>query len=199
MEKQIIIAIGREFGSGGHEIGEKLAAKLDIPLFDRNLLDEFADENDLNAEELQKYDEVPRNKWFSRKVRGHTSSPAENVANIQFALLKSKAFDDDSFVVVGRCAEEVLKDFDSLVSIFIRSDADVKIKHVMEKYNLSEKDAKKKMERHDKRRKAYHDYFCKETKWGSSKTYDLCINSAKLGIDGTVEFLYDYIKLRMGK
>lgn len=199
MNKQIIIAIGREYGSSGHKVGEKLSEKLGIPLFDRNLLEMFADENELNAGELQKYDEVPRNKFFSRKVRGHTSSPAENVANIQFRLLKGFAYDDESFIVVGRCGDEVLKEFDGLIKVFLTCDEDVKIKHVMEKYNLNEKEAKKKMERHNRRRRAYHDYFCKEPKWGIAGSYDLCINTAKLGVEGTADFIYEYIKLRQGE
>lgn len=195
MDKQIIIAIGREYGSEGHEIGQKLAEKLGIQYYDRNLLDEFADQNDLDAAELQKYDEAPKFKFFSRTVRGYSNSPMENIAEIQNALLRSKAIDEDSFVILGRCAEEALKDFDCLVSIFICSDRDSKIKHIMNQFNLSEKEAEKKMIRHDKNRKAYHDHFA-SGKWGDSRTYDLCINSSKLGVEKTVDYLYDYIQMR---
>jgi len=193
MEKQIIISIGREYGSGGHEIGRKLAAKLDIPFYDRNLLDEFADTNDANAAEMAKYDEKPRRLFFSRTVRGYSNSPAQNVADIQFALLKCKAYDDDSFVVCGRCSDEVLKDFSGLISVFITADEDAKIKRVMEKREMTEKVAKKTIEKHDKTRRAYHDYFC-TTKWGSAATYDLCVNSSILGIDGTVDMIADFVK-----
>lgn len=193
MEKQIIISIGREYGSGGHEIARKLAAKLGIDFCDRNLLDEFADKNNGNASEMAKYDEKPHRFFFSRTVRGYSNSPAQNVADIQFALLKGKAIDDDSFVVCGRCADEVLKDFPGLISIFVSADMDAKIKRVMEKRNMTEKVAKKTIEKHDKTRRAYHDYFC-STKWGVSSSYDLSINSSKLGIDATVDFLADYIK-----
>ena len=126
MEKQIIISIGREYGSAGHEIGRKLAAKLEIPFYDRNLLDEFADQKDVDADFLAKYDEKPRRLFFSRtiSVRGQSvnNSPAQNVADIQFALLKGKAYDDDSFVVCGRCADEVLKEFPGMFSVFITAD-----------------------------------------------------------------------------
>lgn len=90
MEKQLIISIGREYGSAGHEIGRKLAAKLEIPFYDRNLLDEFADQSDVDADVLAKYEEKPRRFFFSRtvSVRGQkfNNSPAQNVADIQFAL-----------------------------------------------------------------------------------------------------------------
>ena len=197
MEKQLIISIGREYGSAGHEIGRKLAAKLEIPFYDRNLLDEFADQSDVDADVLAKYEEKPRRFFFSRtvSVRGQkfNNSPAQNVADIQFALLKGKAYDDDSFVVCGRCADEVLKEFPGLVTVFITADYDAKVKRVMEKRNMSEKEAKKAIEKHDKTRRAYHDYFAK-TKWGHASSYDLCVNSTALGIEGTVDMLADYAK-----
>ncbi len=193
MNRQIIISIGREYGSGGHEVGRKLAAKLDIPFYDRNLLEEVAEKKDVDAEELSKYDEAPHRVFFSRTVKGFSNSPTVNVAELQFALLKSKAADDDSFVIVGRCADEIFKDEKNLISIFVYADRDEKIQRIMEHLNLTEKEAVKKMERHDKSRKAYHDYFSSR-KWGDIRTYDLCVNSSRLGIDGTVDFLYDYIK-----
>ncbi|MCR5253622.1 MAG: cytidylate kinase-like family protein [Treponema sp.] len=202
MEKQIIISIGREYGSAGHEIGRKLAAKLEIPFYDRNLLDEFADQKDVDADLLAKYDEKPRRLFFSRtiSVRGQSvnNSPAQNVADIQFALLKGKAYDDDSFVVCGRCADEVLKEFPGMFSVFITADYDAKVKRVMEKRNMSEKEAKKTIEKHDKNRRAYHDYFAK-TKWGQAGSYDLCVNSTVLGIEGTVDMLADYAKRFLAK
>ena len=197
MEKQLIISIGREYGSAGHEIGRKLAAKLEIPFYDRNLLDEFADQSDVDADVLAKYEEKPRRFFFSRtvSVRGQkfNNSPAQNVADIQFALLKGKAYDDDSFVVCGRCADEVLKEFPGLLTVFITADYDAKVKRIMEKRNMSEKEAKKAIEKHDKTRRAYHDYFAK-TKWGYASSYDLCVNSTALGIDGTVDMLADYAR-----
>jgi len=199
MDKQVIIAIGREFGSGGHEVARQLAAKLEIQYYDRSLLDEFADQNDLDAELLQKYDEAPRFKFFSRTVRGYSNSPMDNIAEIQTALLRSKAIDEDSFVIVGRCAEEILKDFDCLVSIFICADKDDRVKHVMDKFHVTEKEALKKIAKHDKYRKAYHDHFANGRVWGDSRTYDVCVNVSRLGIEKTVDCLYDYIIKRFEK
>ena len=193
MNRQIIISVGREYGSGGHEVAKRLADKLDIPFYDRNLLDEVADNKDADIEELSRYDEAPHKPFFSRTVRGFSNSPSVNVAELQFALLKSKAADEDSFVVVGRCADELFRDNPNCVSLFIYSDHNEKVKRIMELFKLSEKDAVKKMERHDKKRRAYHDYFS-STKWGEIRSYDLCVNSSKLGIDGTVNFIYEYIQ-----
>jgi len=198
MNKQVIIAIGREFCSEGSDVGQKLAERLGIQYYDRNLLDEFADQNDLNSAELHKYDEKPKRAFFSRTVRGYSNNPIENIMDIQSALLKSKAIDEDSFVIVGRCADEVLKDFDCLITAFISSNHDVRIKHTMEKFGLNEKEAEKKLQRHDRYRKAYHDHFSKK-KWGEASTYDICINASKLGVEATVDALEAYVRRRLGE
>ncbi len=193
MNRQIIVSVGREYGSGGHEIAKLLSEKLDVPLYDRNLLDEIAVANNSDSNLLAKYDEVPKKSFFNRTVRGYSNSPAVNVADLQFALLKSKAADDDSFVIVGRCSDDLFKNYDGFISVFICADRKDRIERIMSLYKLSEKDAVKKIERHDKNRKAYHDYFCKD-KWGEAKTYDLCINSSRLGIEGSAEFILEFIK-----
>lgn len=193
MEKQIIISIGRQYGSAGHEIGRRLAQKLDIPFYDRNLFEEIGKIKNIDTNDLEKYDEVPRKKIISRTVRGYSNSPEENVAELQFALLKSKAADGDSFIVIGRCSDDLFRGMDGFISIFILGDLECKIKRVMEKRNMDRKKAIATIERHDRKRKRYHDYFCKNGNWGDSKTYDICINSSRLGVEGTVEFLYEYV------
>ena len=197
MEKQLIISIGREYGSAGHEIVQKLAEKLDIELFDRNLLDEISQIKSSSYEDLARYDEKPK-KLFSRTVRGYSNSPQLNVAELQFALLKSKAADEDSFVVVGRCTDKIFEGIAPVLSIFITADLKDRVTRIEEIRHMSEKEALKKIEKHDKRRAAYHDYYCK-TKWGKASSYDVCVNSSLLGIDGTVDFLYDLVQKYMKK
>lgn len=198
MEKQLVISIGREFGSGGYQIGKKLAEKLGYEFFDRNLLDELACKMGVDTNDLSKYDEKPKSFFFSRTVRGMSNSPEQNIAELQFALLKSKAADGDSFVVVGRCADEIFDGLAEVVSVFICADEKDKIKEVTEVFNISDNEAKKKCIRHDKKRRAYHDYFCKKP-WGQIGTYDLCLNSSVLGIDGTVDVIVDYVKKILAK
>jgi cytidylate kinase len=198
MEKQLIISIGREFGSGGHVIAEALAKKFNIPMYDHNLLDHIAAEKNLDLETLKKFDEKPRNVLLSRTLKGHSSSPSDNIAMMQFDYIKKKAEKGESFVIVGRCAEMVLKEFEGMISIFILGDKECKIKRVTEVYDISEEEARKKMERHDVYRKQYHNSYC-DGKWGDSRSYDLCVNSSRLGIDGTVAMLADYIRARMGE
>lgn len=191
-EKQIIISVGREFGSGGHAIAEMLSKRFDLPLYDSNLLMEIAASKNLDVKNLQKYDEVPKNRLFSRSVHGHSSSPEENIANIQFDYLRKKAANGDSFVIVGRCADEILKEFSCMTTIFILGDMETKIERIVKLYNVSHEKAKSIVEKTNKQRKSYHNYYCKG-KWGDSRNYELSINSSKLGLERTADIIEDYI------
>jgi cytidylate kinase len=193
MDRQIIIAISREYGSGGHYIAGQLAERFGIALYDHNLLDEMCKEKGLDPSKLSRYDEVPKKVFGSRSVRGMSSSPEEAVANLQFDFLRDKAASGESFVVVGRCAEHVLRDNSSLIPIFIIADEDCKVKRIETVREMDEEQAREAMARHDSRRKAYHNHYC-DIKWGDSRHYDLCINSSRLGLDGTVDMLERYVK-----
>ena len=197
-QKQVIISIGREFGSAGHEIAERIAEKLQIPLYDYNLLREIAGEKNVNVASLEPYDEVPKKGFGSRTVRGYSNSPHENIAYMQFNYLKKKASEGASFVVVGRCSEEALKEYKGLITIFILGDKEQKIERIAKLHNLSDKQAWEMIVEQDKKRKNYHNYFC-EGKWGDSRNYDFSVNSSKLGLDDTVEMLEDYINRRIQK
>ncbi len=195
MEKQMIISIGREYGSGGHEIAEKLAQKYNLPLYDHNFLDELAEKKNLDKKMLAEFDEAHINKLFSRTVKGMNNSPAYNVANLQFEFLKELAEEGKSFVVVGRCSEHVLKDFEALFSIFIYSCKQARIDRLSRKLHVSEKEAFNLMRIKDTKRRKYHDAHS-PIAWGKHKGYDLCINSSKLGIDKTVDLISNYIDLK---
>lgn len=198
MEKQFIISIGREFGSGGHEIAQKLADKYGLPLYDNNLLKEVAAKRNLTEDELadlEEYDEKERSYFFARSIKGHSNSPEANVAKLQFNLLKEWADQGKSFVVVGRCSDEVLKDYPFAISIFISGTELSKIERVMRIYDLEEPDAEEKMKKMDKKRRDYHNSHCKSD-WGKAESYDLCICSSHLGVEGTVDILDQYIQAR---
>ena len=195
MDKQFIVAIGREFGSGGHEIGKQLAAKLGVNFYDRNLLDHMWDGLDIDADEFEKYDEKSKTPFLTRRVRGHSSSIEDNLAHLQFEFIKEKANSGESFVIVGRCAEAVLRNHPGLISVFIMADESFKLKRIEEKFDLSPRKAENKMIRHDYNRKKYHNTYS-QYKWGDSRGYDICMNSARLDIEGTVESLYRYVQDR---
>ena len=195
MEKQLIISVGREYGSGGHEIAEKLAMHYGIQLLDHNLLDEIAAKKNVKMDHLKDLDEKHKNPLSSRTVRGYSSSPEENMLYLQFDYLRDKADAGESFVIVGRCSETILKQCDSLVSIFILADRDKRIERIMRLYHLTESQAIKKIREKDTNRRRYHNSFC-VGKWGDCKNYDLSLNSSKLGIDGSVKLLTEYIDKR---
>ena len=115
---------------------------------------------------------------------------------MQFDFLRKKAESGESFVVVGRCSESKLRDFDGLVSLFIIGDMDEKIKRITKLYEMSESEAKLFIEKKDKKRKRYHNYHV-GLHWGDSRLYDLTVNSSRLGIDKTIDFLEDYVKARI--
>lgn len=196
MEKQLILSVGREFGSGGHAIAEELAKRFQIPLYDHNLLERVAGEKNVGHETMKKYDEKPKSRLFSRTVRGYSNSMHENVATMQFDYLKKMAEEGESFVIVGRCSETMLKDYPCMVSMFILGDYEAKKERVMEKYDLPADEAKQMMQREDLKRKYYHNYYCKG-KWGDSRNYDISVNSSKLGIKRTIDTLEQYIRERM--
>lgn len=193
---QTIISVSREFGSGGHLIAEKIAKDHGLKFYDRKMLDEIANENNVQVEILEKYDEKPRNAFLSRRVGAFSNSMEEILADMQFDFIQKKADSGESFVIVGRCAETVLSGREGLISIFITGDEARKLERVKKVYSLNDADAISKMRRHDRKRKQYHNRHS-SFKWGDSRHYDLCINSSKLGLDGTAGALEDYIKARM--
>ena len=198
MAKQTIIAISREFGSEGHEIARIIAEDLGLKLYDRSMLDEMADNMGIKVEVLEKHDEKPRNFFLTRTVGKYTNSMEEIVADMQFEFIKEKADSGESFVIVGRCADSVLRGMEGLITIFVIGTKEAKVKHVMEKFNMNESEALIKMARHDKKRSQYHNRHS-DGRWGDSRFYDLCINSSLLGVQGTVKILEDYIHARMEK
>lgn len=195
MEKQLIISVGREYGSGGHEIAEKLSKHYGIQLLDHNLLDEIAAKKNVNMDHLKELDEKHKNLLSSRTVRGLSNSPEENLLYLQFDFLRDKADAGESFVIVGRCSETILKQYESMISIFILGDRDKRIERIMRLYHLTESQAVKKIREKDIQRRRYHNSFCVR-KWGDCRNYDISINSSRLGIDGTVKTLVDYIDKR---
>lgn len=198
MDKQIIISVGREFGSGGHIIAANLAKHFGLPLLDSNILAEIAKENNTSEDYLRKYDESARNLFFSRTVNGFSNSPEEVIAQMQFDYIKKKADAGESFVVIGRCADWVLRDNPALVRIFILGDMEAKIKRTAERENISEDKAKSRIEQADKRRKYFHNTHS-DNKWGDSRSYDITVNSTKMGLDGVTELLIKYVELVSSK
>lgn len=195
MGKQLIISVGREFGSGGHIVAAKLAEHFGIELLDSNIIAEVAKQNNTSEEYLRKYDESARNMFFSRTINGFSNSPEDIIAQMQFDYIKKKAEAGESFVVIGRCSDYILRENPALIRVFILGDEEAKIKRTAEREGISEDKAKALMEQADKRRKYFHNTHS-ENKWGDSRSYDMTVNSSKLGLDGTAELIIKYIELK---
>jgi cytidylate kinase len=198
MGKQTIIAISREYGSGGHDIAQCISEKFGMPLYDRSLLREIAQEIDMDPEQLQMFDEKPRNFMLTRTVGKYTNSMEDILSQMQFDFIREKAESGESFVIVGRCAESVLRGYEGVISIFITGDKDYKVKRIMEERNLEEQKAYDRMLQIDKKRRQYHNRYSGH-KWGDSRYYDMCINGSDLGVEGTAEVLEQYISARIRK
>ena len=194
--KPLIISLGRESGSGGHEIAEKLAARFSLPVYDENLLSEIAKEKKLDEKTLRKFEEAPRSRLFGRSVKGLNNSIEASVFTIETAWLREKADSGASFVIVGRCAESVLADHPGMISLFVCGEPESRVVRLMERHGISHKEALDYMHKRDKRRRAYHDENC-TGHWGDAANYHLCVNSTPLGIDGTVDLLEHYIRARI--
>lgn len=196
-----IITISRQYGSGGREIGKKLAEKLGIPFYDKELLERVAKESGFSEEMIRNHDEKPNSSLLynvaidSFGYITHTSAElpiGQKVFLAQFDSIKAIA-SEGSCVIIGRCADYVLRDEPNVLNIFIFGKEEDKAHRISSLYNLTEDEAKKVCAKQDKKRQSYYNYYA-DKKWGRADTYELCIDSGKLGIDGTVEFLVDYVK-----
>ena len=200
-----IITIGRQFGSGGREIGEKLAEHFGIKCYDKELLSRAAKESGFCEEMIQNHDERPTNSFLYNLVMdtysfGYNASSfvdmpiSHKVFLAQFDTIK-KIADEGPCVIVGRCADYALADYDNVLNLFIHGDEECKIKRLKERFDdiTTDDKAREMMNKKDKQRQSYYNYYSSK-KWGRADSYDLCINSSILGIDGTVKFIIQYIE-----
>ena len=200
-----IITIGRQFGSGGREIGVRLAEHYNIKCYDKELLSRAAKESGFCEEMIQNHDERPTNSFLYNLVMdtysfGYNASSfvdmpiSHKVFLAQFDTIK-KIADEGPCVIVGRCADYALADYKNVVNIFVQADEESRIKRIKERFddvNTDDK-AREMMNKKDKQRQSYYNYYSSK-KWGRADSYDLCVNSAKLGIDGTVNLIIQFVE-----
>ena len=203
MNGNLVITIGRENGSGGHHIGEMLAERLGIRYYDKELLTLSAKESGMCKELFESYDEKPNNSFLFSTVMdtyavgsfGQPQLPINHkIFLAQFDTIKNLA-QRESCVIIGRCADYALADYPNHISIFITGDPDVKAKRISELRGITPEKAKDVMTKADKKRANYYNYFTSK-KWGDAASYDLCINSSKVGFDGAIDLILEYIKLK---
>lgn len=195
-----IITIGRQFGSGGREIGEKLAQKLGYSFYDKNLIVLAAEKGGKSHDAFSEADEKAANPWLYAAMSqtgqanlGISVSTNDTLFALQTQVIKDIAKIENA-VIVGRCADYILRNEDiELLSVYIYAPQDARIKRVSERMNVTEQQAIQIMKKTDKQRKCYYDFYT-DRKWAAHENYHLTLNSEKFGIDGAVDIIAGAVK-----
>ena len=200
-----IITIGRQYGSAGREIGYKVANDLGIKLYDKEMLDRAAKESGICQDLFETHDEKPTNSFLYSLVMdtyslGYTSGSYTDmpinhkVFLAQFDAIK-KIADEGPCILVGRCADYALEEYDNVLSIFIHADLDARIRRIARIYDLTDAKAKDLIQKTDKRRSSYYNYYSNK-KWGAADSYDICLDSSLLGIEGTADAIKQLVEIK---
>ena len=202
MEKKTLITIGRQFGSNGRIIGETIGKKMGIPCYDKQLIKRVAKESGLWEDLLDELDEKRSNSFlysvvmdpyafsysFDKQGFGRTLNQKAFMATYNTIENIAK---EGSGVFVGRCADYVLRNTDKVLSVFLYAPLEVRIRTIMDRFDLSEKQAKEQIQKEDKARASYYNYYT-SNKWGKMESYDLCIDTSILGPEKTAEQIISF-------
>ena len=205
MATNLVITIGRQFGSGGRKVGKLLAEKLDIPYYDKELLAEAAKGSGICQEIFENHDEKPTRSLLFSLVTGmqmhgdpgsmYMDMPLNHkIFLAQFDAIRRIA-SEGPCVIVGRCADYVLRDKPNAVSVFVKADIRQRMERAVSLYGVDPAKAEETVRKADKQRASYYNYYATAT-WGDVNNYDLCVDTGKLGIEGTVELIEQYLRLR---
>lgn len=199
-----VITIGRQYGSGGRELGQMVAKKLGIEFYDEELVTMAAEKNKMHKDILKAVDEKATKSLLYTLVTGgdfrffNSAVQYEMPINDKLFITQSEIIknlaNSSSCVIVGRCADYVLRDCaQKCIHLFVYADLEDRIKRISQKYDLSPEKAKEKINKIQKTRKAYYNYYSNQ-EWGNVSNYDLCINSAKLGLEKAADIICDFVK-----
>lgn len=206
MEKtNTIITIGREFGSAGREIGYKIADDFGIKLYDKEMLNRAAKESGICEELFEAHDEKPTNSFLYSLVMdtyslgyssgSYTDMPINHkVFLAQFDAIK-KIASGGPCILVGRCADYALEEFDNVLTVFIHAKMEARIRRIARIYNLTDAKAKEMIQKTDKQRSSYYNYYTNK-KWSDAESYDICLDSSVLGIEGTAEAIKQLVAIK---
>ena len=194
----IIITIGREYGSGGRFIGESVAEKLNIPFYDKEILLKAGEDNNLNYSKLDEYDEVKRNKFLNKlemfNLNNYSNSDiyTSDMYHVYISKTIKEIAQEGSCVILGRNANNILRDYKNVINIFIyANDIDFKINRKMKLEGKSYKETLNILKNIDKKRRKFYEESNHNHSWGSIRDYDYLIDSSVLGIDKTIELVVD--------
>jgi hypothetical protein len=207
MRKNFVITIARGFGSGGKQIGLKIAGDLDIKLMDKELLELASIESGISEELFALADEKLNRRLLmqvpDREHYGNVLRPEDrkfvsdmNLFNYQVKILRMLA-QTESFIVMGKAANYVLRDLPNVVSVQVQAPFDSCVKAIMERSAMDEAQAGRAVRRTDKYRSEYHSYYTGQ-KWTDGVNYDLCLNSARIGWDGCAELIKECVVQKLG-
>ena len=205
MKQKLIITVGRQYGSGGRAIGKKLAEALGISFYNREIIELAAKKSGMSEEAFEKVDETAASSllysiatgsyMFGNYVSPQVDLPLNDKLFImQSEIIKSIAA-KESCVIVGRCADYILKDRTDVINIFIHADKETRKKRAINEYGIAPNKVENYLNKIDKKRNTYYNYYTGE-KWGYSTNYDLCLDSSLLGIEGCVHIIENLIKER---
>lgn len=206
--RNYVINIGRQLGSGGKEIGEKLAARLGIDFYDKELIKLASEESGLCKEFFERADEKAsqgiigglfgmRFPFISEgAIPSNNCLSNDALFKVQSDVIRRLAA-EKSCVFVGRCADYILREHPRCVNVFISASKEVRLARICQLYRVDEEKAEEMMEKADKRRSEYYNYYSYKT-WGAAATYHLCIDSSVLGVDETVRFIEEFAVKKLG-
>ncbi len=197
-----IITISRQYGSGGREIGEKLAKELDVPFYDNEIITRAAKESGFAEAAFQRAEQKATNSLlysiamglnsYGNQEFGFSALSIDDQIYLAQSEVVHKMADEGPCVIVGRCADYLLREKKNVVNVFIWAKLESRVKRAIEVYEMPAQKAAEQILKIDKRRANYYNYHANE-KWGRADNYNLCIQSDFIGIDATVELLKDYI------
>ena len=206
--EHFVVTLGRSCGSGGVEVGRTLAKKLGVEYYDSKLLRLASDDSGINEALFVKADEKVKSSLLFRVAKnvyqGELIPPEsddftsnDNLFNYQAKIIKELA-KQESCVIIGRCADFVLRDYDNVLSVFVHAPEDFCLEQAAKKHSMSTRELEKYIARTDKRRAEYYKYHTGR-EWTDARNYDLCLDSSKLGFERCVEEIKAYIRVRFGK
>lgn len=206
MKENIVFTIARQYGSGGRTVGQMLAKDLGIHYYDKELMKLAAEESGINEALFVQADEKVslkarltkspyKGELLGPDADGFTSS--ENLFNYQAAIIRKLA-ETTSCVIVGRCADYILKDYDNVVRCFVHAPMEYLLEHAAGKQPMRGKELEKFIIKTDQHKAAYYQYYTGQT-WNDARNYDLCLDSSRLGYEKTVEEIKAYAKVRFGE
>ena len=205
MNDKIVITIGRQYGSGGRTIGQMLSEKLGIHYYDKELLKLASEDSGINEALFVGADEKLKStrlfKIAHSVYHGELIPPesddfvsTQNLFNYQAKIIKKLA-DEESCIIIGRCADFILKDYDNVLSVFIHAPHDYCMEQAAKKHSMSPKELERFIAKTDKHKAEYYKYYTGR-EWTDARNYDLCLDSSKLGVDRCVEEIVAYMHVR---